>query len=272
MCGVAGALRVPSTVLDAVPLALKTIAHRGPDDSGWTDTEQGRIGMTRLAVMDPAAGQQPMSRDRVSLVFNGEIYNFKELRTDLETLGHLFRTTLRHRSAAGHVSRARAIDMLRRTSSACSPSRSWTSARGALLLARDRFGKKPLYYARVGSGLAFASEIKALRTMLAASGVQPAIRDQGVYDYLSLGVIPQPDTIFAGIDALEPGSHLTIDADGIRTERWWRPEFETHDVPVREARERVRELMADSVRLRLRSDVPLGCVPQRWSRQLGDRL
>jgi asparagine synthetase B (glutamine-hydrolysing) len=70
--------------------------------------------------------------------------------------------------------------------------------------------------------------------------------------------IPQPETIFAGIDALEPGSHLTIDADRIRTERWWRLEFKTHDVPVREARERVRELMADSVRLRLRSDVPLG--------------
>jgi asparagine synthase (glutamine-hydrolysing) len=256
MCGVAGALRVPSAILDAVPLALVTIAHRGPDHSGWTDTEQGRIGTMRLAVMDPAAGQQPMSRDRVSLVFNGEIYNFKELRTDLEKLGHTFRTNsdtevllamyLQHGidtldALVGMFAFAIVDERI-----------------GVTVLARDRFGKKPLYYARVGSGLAFASEIKVLRPILAAAGVQPVIRDQGVYDYLSLGVIPQPDTIFAGIDALEPGSHLTIDADGIRTERWWRPEFKTEDVPVREARERVRELVADSVRLRLRSDVPLG--------------
>ena len=256
MCGVVGALRVPLAVLDAVPPALATMAHRGPDDSGWTDTEQGRIGMTRLAVMDPAAGQQPMSRDRVSLVFNGEIYNFKELRTDLEKRGHTFRTNsdtevllamyLQH----GMGMLDALVGMF---AFAIVDERT-----GVTVLARDRFGKKPLYYARVGSGLAFASEIKALRPILAASGVQPAIRDQGVYDYLTLSVIPQPDTIFAGIDVLEPGSHLTIDADGIRTERWWRPEFKTHDVPVHEARERVRELMADSVRLRLRSDVPLG--------------
>ena len=256
MCGVVGAVRVPLAVLDAVPPALVTIAHRGPDDSGWIDTEQGRIGMTRLAVMDPAAGQQPMSRDRVSLVFNGEIYNFKELRTDLEKLGHTFRTNSDTEVLLAMYLQ-HGIDMLDALvgmfAFAIVDDRT-----GVTVLARDRFGKKPLYYARVGSGLAFASEIKALRPILAAAGVQPAIRDQGVYDYLSLGVIPQPDTIFAGIDVLEPGSHLTIDADGIRTERWWRPEFKTHDVPVHEARERVRELMADSVRLRLRSDVPLG--------------
>ena len=256
MCGVAGALRVPSPILDAVPLALVTIAHRGPDHSGWTDTEQGRIGTMRLAVMDPAAGQQPMSRDRVSLVFNGEIYNFKELRTDLEKLGHTFRT-----NSDTEVLLAMYLQHGIDTLDALVGMFAFAivdERTGVTVLARDRFGKKPLYYARVGSGLAFASEIKALRPILAAAGVQPAIRDQGVYDYLSLGVIPQPDTIFAGIDALEPGSHLTIDADGIRTERWWRPEFKTHDVPVREAHERVRELMADSVRLRLRSDVPLG--------------
>jgi asparagine synthase (glutamine-hydrolysing) len=256
MCGIAGALRAPSAVLDAVPQALVTIAHRGPDDSGWTDTEQGRIGMTRLAVMDPAAGQQPMSRDAVSLVFNGEIYNFKELRADLEMLGHKFRTNsdtevllamyLEH--GVGMLDQL--VGMF---AFAIVDERT-----GVAVLARDRFGKKPLYYSKVGSGLAFASEIKALRPLLAGAGQHPAVRDQGVYDYLSLGVIPQPDTIFDGIHALEPGSHLTFDAEGTHTQRWWRPQFATHAVPVREAHERVRELMADSVRLRLRSDVPLG--------------
>src|SRR5687767_13589897 len=93
MCGIVGALRLPSSSTESLPNALKIIAHRGPDDSGWIDTGQGRIGMTRLAVMDPAAGQQPMCRDRVSLVFNGEIYNFTELRAQLEAKGHTFRTS-----------------------------------------------------------------------------------------------------------------------------------------------------------------------------------
>lgn len=256
MCGIAGALRAPQAVLDAVPGALEAIAHRGPDDSGWVDSAQGRVGMTRLAVMDPATGQQPMSRDGVHLVFNGEIYNFTELRVGLEQAGHAFRTTSDTEVLlAMYLEHGLAMldDLVGMFAFAVVDERS-----GTAVLARDRFGKKPLYWSRVGDGLAFASEIKALRPLLGADGHVPSIREQGVYDYLSLGVVPQPDTIFAGIDALEPGSHLTLDADGVRTERWWRPEFATHDVPVREARERVRELMADSVRLRLRSDVPLG--------------
>jgi asparagine synthase (glutamine-hydrolysing) len=256
MCGIAGALHVPGAVLDAVPAALTAIAHRGPDDSGWIDTEQGRIGMTRLAVMDPANGQQPMGRDGVQLVFNGEIYNFKELRTGLEHAGHTFHTTsdtevllamyLEHGPAMlDHLVGMFAFAIV-------------DGRTGTVLIARDRFGKKPIYHARSGSGLVFASEIKALRPLLDAAGHMLTVRDQGVYDFLSLGVVPQPDTVYEGVVTLEPGSYLVADRDGIRTHRWWRPEFATHDVPVAEARERVRELMADSVRLRLRSDVPLG--------------
>lgn len=262
MCGISGSLAAPGLIDSrAVRASLDAIRHRGPDETGMVSMGAATLGMTRLAVMDPAGGHQPMqSRDgTVTLVFNGEIYNFRELRTQLEAQGHVFRTDSDTEVLlASYLQRGRAAvtDLVGMFAFAIHDART-----GELLLARDRFGKKPLYYADVpGDGLCFSSELKGLRPILDAADVRPAVRAQGIYDYLSLGVVPQPDTIYEGVRCLSPGSTMVVGAEfERRTETFWDPLFvKGSPQPIDEVRDRVRGLVHDATRVRLRSDVPLG--------------
>ena len=257
MCGIAGYLgpRTPGGLAAMLPL----LKHRGPDGEGMHVEPGVGLGMTRLAIIDAAGGGQPMTNEDESvwLVFNGEIYNFRELRALLAGRGHRFRT----RSDTEVLLRAyevfgeSCVEHLRGMFAFAV----WDRRRRRLLLARDRLGKKPLYYRRRGGLLLFASEIKAL---LCHPAVGRDIDADALHHYLAFGYTPGDRSIFAEIASLPP-AHVAV-ATGDRldlTAYWALPRgavTRAEAVPAAEAPGLVRQALADSVRLRLESDVPLG--------------
>jgi asparagine synthase (glutamine-hydrolysing) len=235
------------------------IWRRGPDDEGvYTDGGCG-IGMRRLSIIDLSTGHQPISNEdgSVWVVFNGEIYNYRELRDDLIRRGHRFATnsdteTLIHlyeeKGAAG-------LDLLRGMFAFCI----WDAREQKILLARDRFGKKPLYYAQTPSGFYFGSELKCLR----AAGVPLDIDRDALRLYFQFGYIPDPYSAFRAIRKLMPGCWIEYSRDGtVREGRYWRlPPFSDENrtgMSEERARLRLRELFDESVRIRMIADVPLG--------------
>jgi len=199
MCGIAGIVGAPSpTVLDAMLTALD---HRGPDDRGVSVSDGAGLGMTRLAIIDLVTGRQPMTSDdgTATIVFNGEIYNFRAVRADLEAHGHRFRTQsdteviLRAWQADGEA----CVDRLRGMFAFAI----WDARRQVLFLARDRLGKKPLYYWQDGRTLVFASEIKAL---FCHPGPGRAVDWPALHHYLTWGATPPTRSAFAGIAKLAP--------------------------------------------------------------------
>jgi len=240
----------------------EALAHRGPDDSGWyLDGRTGRCGLAhrRLAVIDVAGGKQPMSNEdgRVWAVYNGECYNFQELRGELEKQGHRFRTRsdteavvhLYEQRGAGCVEAMRGMFALA----------VWDERRGQLFLARDRLGKKPLYYTRHEGRFIFASECKAL---VQVAGMPRTADRQAVLHYLLLGYVPGPRSAFAGIRQLPAAHVLTVEAGKGETaapKRYWSlPTEEGYAGTRAQAAEEVRATLEEAVRLRLVSDVPLG--------------
>lgn len=270
MCGIAGVL-APSTSISASllqPMA-HTLRHRGPDDSGiWCDPACG-IGLvhTRLAILDLSAeGHQPMvSRSgRYVIVFNGEVYNFQELRSRLEGPWH-------GHSDTEIVLHAIETWGLRRTLEACLGMFAfavWDREARELSLARDRLGVKPLYLARTAQGFAFASELKAIRTL---GDFDTAIHRNVLPLLLRHGYIPAPHTIYRDAWKLRPGTWLTICADDARmSERWNQGTYwsaaqvasdglaHPHALSPDDATHALESLLMDSVRLRMVADVPLG--------------
>jgi asparagine synthase (glutamine-hydrolysing) len=240
--------------------ALQDLKHRGPDGRGMFVESALILGMRRLAVIDLVTGGQPVfSEDRnVVAVLNGEIYNYLELRDGLRQRGH----TLATRSDTEVL-----VHLWEDEGAAlCAKLRGmfafaiWDRKARTLLLARDRFGKKPLYFSRLpGRGLAFASELKGLVPILRGAGTAPRVREQAIYDYLSLGVVPQPDTVYDGVHAVRHGHWLTFGDGGLREVPYWQPELEPKaSLSYRDAQEQLREKLSEAVRLRLRSDVPVG--------------
>lgn len=269
MCAIAGFLaagaRLPEAIAEArLAAMIAPLRHRGPDGEGsWSD---GRAGLAhaRLAVIDlsPAAHQPMASADgSVWIAYNGEIYNFAEIRRDLEALGYPFRSRGDTEVVVNgwHAWGARVFSRLRGMFALAL----WDRRGGRLILARDRIGKKPLYYARRGEALLFGSEAKAL---LAWPGMRREA-DLGAIDrYLSLGYVPAPESAFAGIRKLPAAHSLTIalTPDGRLGEpelvRYWslpEPRAAVRDRPADLAAELVARL-EEAVRLRLVSDVPLG--------------
>jgi asparagine synthase (glutamine-hydrolysing) len=261
MCGICGAWRADHTGLEAsLHEAMAKLVHRGPDGEGHYIEPGAAIGMRRLAVIDVEGGHQPVwneGRD-VAIVMNGEVYNYRELLAEAKGRGHHLATrsdteAVLHRyedddlAFVRHLRGMFALAILDRR-------------RRRLVLARDRFGKKPLYYTHTpAGGLLFASELKALVPLMRSAGFEPEIDPQAIYDYLSFGVVPQPSTVYRGVTALPPASMLIADADGLRVERYWTPELTPKlALRYRAAQDAVRELIAEAVTLRLRSDVPLG--------------
>lgn len=260
MCGIAGCVGCPRLGKDDTLAALAALRHRGPDDEGMFSCARATLGMRRLSIIDLETGRQPVSNENgnITAVFNGEIYNYLELTAELQRGGHVFKShgdseTLVHlyedRGAA-------LVDRLRGMFAFAL----WDERAEKLLLARDRFGKKPLYYAAAGDGgMVFASEIKALKILLGRAGIAPKIRPQAIYDYLSLGVVPQPGTVYEGVFSLPPGHVLEWENGKSSLRRYWELDFSRKlDLGYAEAQERMRDKIAEAVRLRLRSDVPLG--------------
>jgi asparagine synthase (glutamine-hydrolysing) len=261
MCGIAGILKFDPAERaeeDRLVRMRDAIAHRGPDGQGLI--VDGRVGLAhrRLSIIDVGGGSQPMSNEdgSVWIVFNGEIYNHAALRPGLEARGHRYRSrcdteTILHLyedEGEGVVDGLHGMFAFA----------IWDGRRQRLLLARDRLGIKPLYYARTDAELLFGSEIKAL---LASDAIRPQFNDEALPEFLANRFIASDATFFRGIRKLQPGHVLSWSpADGFRSRRYWRPPRTAARVSstIREQAPVVRRLLESAVRSHLMSDVPLG--------------
>ena len=258
MCGIYGIYQ-----LDGTPAAEglltrmgRSILHRGPDDQGAHSDGRCAIGMRRLSIIDVAGGHQPMANHDGSLVVvcNGEIYNFRELRRELEGHGHRFKTNsdcevVLHGYAqwGEHV-----VDHLNGMFGFAL----WDARQQVLWIGRDRLGIKPIYWYNDGKRMAFASEAKAL---LQLPGVKREVDSTALAAYLELGYVPAPLSIFRGIQKLPIASVMKVSRDGLAINSYWRPP--THidaRVTPEEWTRRVRARLEESVRMQMVSDVPIG--------------
>ncbi len=271
MCGIVGVADSTGRPIDAslIERMCARIAHRGPDDEGYYTSvppesgSQSRfqngsvaLGMRRLAIIDLATGRQPIHNEdkTVWVVLNGEIYNYAELRTDLESKGHSFYTRT-DTEAIVHAYEQYGLDApayLRGMFAFAL----WDERKRRLLLARDRVGKKPLIYSIVNGKLIFASEFQAL---LEHPDVRRQANVEAISHYLSFLCVPAPMTAFENIHKLEPGHTLVWQGGEVEIHRYWSLDF-TKKIRIseQEAGERAIELLRDAVRVRLMSDVPLG--------------
>jgi len=270
MCGITGAVwTAPEQSLDQDTLKrmVEVLRHRGPDDEGMHRAElQVRpgygavpgvaLGHRRLSIIDLATGRQPMANEdgSVWVVFNGEIYNYRDLRQRLEGTGHHFRTNSDTETIV-HLYEDSGPDFLTHLNGMFAIA-VWDANRRQLLLARDRLGKKPLVYRLEPNRLLFASELKSL---LEVPDVPRRLDPQALDAYLTYQYVPHPRTIFQGIAKLPP-AHYGVWRDGrLDVRPYWQPDFNLQeDRPAHEYADQLRGLMTSAVELRLRSDVPLG--------------
>jgi asparagine synthase (glutamine-hydrolysing) len=232
------------------------IRHRGPDDEGHLVASGVALGMRRLSIIDVAGGMQPIANEdgRVQVVFNGEIYNHRQLQADLERRGHRFATRSDTETLV-HLYEDHG-DALVQHLRGMFGFAIWDARRERLLLARDRVGIKPLYYWETRDGIAFASEV---RSLLALDRFPRHLDRRAIAYYLSLGYVPEPLSAFAGVKKLPPGHTLAWERGrGAVVARYWTPARPEARLGEREAVEELRRLLADSVGCHLESEVPLG--------------
>ena len=262
MCGIAGQfLRESNAQLAQIGAMCDEIRHRGPDHEGYHVEGQCGIGMRRLSIIDPKGGQQPVANEDGTIwtVFNGEIYNYAELREELVTRGHRFKTRC-DTEVLVHLYEEYGTDGIPKLQGMFAYA-IWDSRNRSMLLVRDRFGKKPLYYAVASNGLSFASELKSLRQ----AGVALELDREALQLYFLLNFIPDPWSPYRAIRKLAPGGWLRYHADGrVETGRYWTLPCPTEEVDEGadegRVREQVRLAFDDAVRSRLVSDVPLGAL------------
>ncbi len=265
MCGICGIIQFDGEPVakSALKAMNKRLRHRGPDDDGYFIDGNVGLAMRRLKIIDVDGSDQPLANEdgALQVIFNGEIYNYRALRAELDERGHRFRTegdgeTIAHLyedAGAAFPERLRGMFAIAL----------WDRRKRQLLLARDRFGQKPLYYYHDSRVFLFASEIKALLAHPSLPVQSRFANEPGALaDYLSFGYIPAPDTAFHGVHMLEPASLLTLDGEGAaRIRRYWDlPPIAPADPSARADSylEALREEIDEAVKLRLMSDVPLG--------------
>ena len=259
MCGIAGIVRWDGQPASSasVQSMCDVIRHRGPDDEGLYAVGPAAIGMRRLSIIDLDTGHQPISNEdgTVWVVFNGEIYNFKELRRDLEQRGHRLRTTGDTETIV-HLYEEYGPDLVDRLRGMFAFA-VWDTRERQLLLARDRVGIKPLFYARMHGALAFGSELKCL---LQLPEVSRRLSWPAVGHLFAFLTTPANQSIVEGVQKLEPGHRAILRRDGhLRVERYWNVEF-APDEAASEAElvARLRDELREAVDLHMRSDVPVG--------------
>jgi asparagine synthase (glutamine-hydrolysing) len=234
--------------------AVRALAHRGPDDSGYYVNGPAALGSTRLSIIDLEHGGQPMAGEDGSVVavHNGEIWNHEELRRELTSAGHRFRTRS-DTEVLVHGFEEWGESLISRMNGmfACAI---WDSRAERLLLARDRIGKKPLYLAHGESGLVFGSDA---RSVLIVAGLQPELETDHLAEFLFQRYVGAPRTLFKGVEKLPPGHLLVFDRTSMRTRNYWKIEL---DHPAELRPPELRALLRDSVGKRLMSDVPLGIM------------
>lgn len=259
MCGIAGIYNY-KTLEPVSERFLKsmndTLVHRGPDDQGFYVSDEVGLAHRRLSIIDLATGHQPMTNEdcTVWVVFNGEIYNFCELHQWLETKGHRFET----RSDTEVI-----VHLYEEKGEECfSDLRGmfavaiWDQRKKKLILARDRVGKKPLFYYHDGSKIVFASEIKAI---LRVSGISRDIDLEALSDYFSFLYVPSPKSILKNIRKVLPGHYLVASSNGLRETKYWDISFaKTEDLTEEKWCEKLLDTLQEAVQLRLMSEVPLG--------------
>jgi asparagine synthase (glutamine-hydrolysing) len=268
MCGITGILAFNDgfQLDEAIVVRMSdALHHRGPDAGGALvrPDERLALGHRRLSIIDlSAAGRQPMASEDESvwISYNGEVYNHAQLRTELEARGHRYRSNTDTESIV-HLYEELGVDCLDRLDGMFAFA-IWDARERRLLLARDRLGVKPLYYARLPDGFVFGSEIKAI---LKHPAVSRDLDEDAFAEYLTFGFAPPPRTMFRGIGKLGAGERMTVSASGeIRRETWWDAmPSEAASRAVSELSERemvaeVRRLLRESVRKRMMSDVPFG--------------
>jgi asparagine synthase (glutamine-hydrolysing) len=259
MCGIAGYLSLRSPACEqTVKHMCDQVRHRGPDDYGCYVQDKCGLGMRRLSIVDLNTGHQPISNEDGSIwvVFNGEIYNHQLLRALLQARGHHFRTAS-DTEVLVHLYEEYGVDGLSKLRGMFAFA-IWDNPRQSLLLVRDRFGKKPLYYAALSDGLWFGSELKCLK----AAGVPLEIDPEAIKLYLRFTYIPDPYSAYRAIRKLPAGSWLIYRQGEVRQGRYWQhpapAEHEPTDLTKSQATDRVREIFDESVRIRMMADVPLG--------------
>ena len=265
MCGIAGFLGPPDAPAAAqatLQRMIRTLHHRGPDGYGFHVDGGAGLAHARLAVIDLATGAQPIANERrnVWTVFNGEIFNYRSLRAELQRRGHRF-ATASDTEVIVHLYEEHGDRFVEHLNGQFAIAL-WDAERQRLVLARDRCGVRPLYHVRAGGRHWFASEIKAL---LAVRPELARLDPQGLAQAFTFWGPIEPGSVFAGVECLPPGHLLAIEGDGRETlSRYWDWSFPEQGAPqrrwqsVEQAAGELRELLADAVRLRLQADVPLG--------------
>jgi asparagine synthase (glutamine-hydrolysing) len=263
MCGICGVVQVggdPREVVapDVLDRMTDAMTHRGPNDRGTYRADGVALGVRRLSIVDVDGGHQPFSNESgdVWAIQNGELYNHDEARAALVADGHAFTSRCdteilphlyeRHGDALATQLRGKFAVAV------------WDGRRRRAVVARDRLGVKPLYYARAGDLVVFASELKSL---LASGLVSDELDYEAIDSFLTFGFFPGPATPLAGVAKLQPGHSLVVEPDGVRVEQYWAyPKPDPQQRSAEEATEGLLELLEESVRLRLMSDVPLGAM------------
>ncbi len=261
MCGICGIFNMQSgepVSPRLIEQMTHLIAHRGPDDSGsYVDGPTG-LGFARLSIIDLSGGHQPMSNENgdIWVVFNGEIWNYKTLRQELLEKGHQFRTHSDTETIV-HAYEEYGVECVARLHGMFSFA-IWDGPRQRLLLARDKAGKKPLYYTQVDGDLLFASEIKSL---LCHPGVKRAASTQAMADFLSVRYVPAPATLFENIYKILPGHWLLCEHGQLRQESYWDFTFgKTEERPIAAYLQGIRQHIHRAVEERMMADVPVGAM------------
>ncbi|HEY3167370.1 MAG TPA: asparagine synthase (glutamine-hydrolyzing), partial [Candidatus Binatia bacterium] len=259
MCGLSGIYNYKTLepVSERLLKAMNdTLVHRGPDDEGFYVSNEVGLGHRRLSIIDLGAGHQPMTNedDTVWVAFNGEIYNFTDLHQSLEANGHQFKTRS-DTEVIVHLYEQKGEECFRELRGMFAIA-IWDQRKRKLVLARDRVGKKPLFYYDDGSRVLFGSEIKAI---LQVPGISRDIDVEALSDYFSFLYVPAPKSIFKKIRKVLPGHYVVASANGIRETKYWDISFaETDDLSEERWCEKLLETLQQAVRLRLMSEVPLG--------------
>ncbi len=258
MCGIAGFITRAGTKARPEDLKAMTdrMVHRGPDDEGFFTDGRVGLGMRRLAIIDVAGGHQPMSNEdgTMTVVFNGEIYNYRELQSALEGKGHHFQTSS-DTEVIVHAYEQYGRDCLRYFNGMFAFAL-YDGRQKALWLVRDRLGIKPLYYGGSDSAFFFSSDLGAFPWPL-----RQRVNRDALIAYFGHGYVPTPQTIYAGVRKLPPGHSLWVNNGTSTLHRYWDiPAFETAFISAVQAEEQLRGLLEDAVSLQLRSDVPLAVM------------
>jgi asparagine synthase (glutamine-hydrolysing) len=237
----------------------RVLVHRGPDDEGYyIDPKSGRSGFAhrRLSIIDLATGQQPLSNEdgSVWVIFNGEIYNFQELRSQLEQKGHIFKTQS-DTEVIVHQYEEDGPECLQKFRGMFAFA-IWDEKKELLFLARDRLGQKPLFYLKEPGRFLFASEIKAI---LQLPQVPRKVKKEALHHYLTYQYVPHPMTMFEGVEKIPPAHYLILKGGQMEVKRYWQPDFSREEhLSENEWCERIVDTLTEATRLRLIADVPLG--------------